>query len=82
MVRTVISLEEGDKQWLDRKAMEAGVTMTEIVRRAVRRLRKEDERAKQPGFGELVGAVRGTWKHGDGLAWQQALRGEWDEPRP
>lgn len=31
---------------------------------------------------ELLALTAGTWKHGDGLAWQAALRGEWDERRP
>ncbi len=75
MIRTVVSLDEDDKRWLDRRAEEEGVPMTELVRRAVRRLRAEDER---PTFDEVVEASRGIWKHGDGLAWQEKLRGEWD----
>jgi hypothetical protein len=36
MVRTVVSLDERDKEWLDRKAREQGVTTTTLVRQAVR----------------------------------------------
>lgn len=76
MVRTVISLDEDDKRWLDARANDEGVPMTELVRRAVRRFREVES---APTFDELIDAARGTWRHGDGLAWQRALRGEWDE---
>lgn len=75
MIRTVVSLDEDDKRWLDRRAQEEGVPMTELVRRAVRRLRAEEER---PSVDEVVEASRGIWKQGDGLKWQEELRREWD----
>lgn len=76
MVRTVISLEDDDKRWLDRMAAEEGVSMTEIVRRAVRLLRARTPTAPRSPD-ELLEATRGLWKAGDGLAWQQKLRREW-----
>ena len=82
MVRTVISLPEGDKDWLDRTADERGVSMTEVVREAVHRLREEKERAAKPTFRELLRAAAGTWTQGDGLEWQLKLRKEWDERSP
>ncbi|HTQ79202.1 MAG TPA: ribbon-helix-helix protein, CopG family, partial [Thermoanaerobaculia bacterium] len=41
MIRTIISLDPEDKLWLDRKAEEENVTMTELVRQAIRRYREE-----------------------------------------
>lgn len=76
MVKTVVSLDDDDKRWLDERARSEGLPMTELVRRAVRLYR---EAVEQPSFAELVRSVRGTWKHGDGLRWQMALREEWDE---
>jgi hypothetical protein len=81
MVRTVISLDERDKKWLDRKAKAERVTMTEMVRRAVRRLREEEERQTKPSFAELLDRTAGTWDHGDALDYQQRLREEWTRPR-
>lgn len=75
MVRTVISLDPEDKAWLDRKAKEEGTTMTEVVRRAVRRLRAAEER---PSLEELLRRSRGTWKHGDALEYQIRIRDEWE----
>jgi hypothetical protein len=76
MVRTVISLDDEDKAWLDRKAKEDNVAMTEVIRRAVRRLREEST-PKNRSLDELLRQTRGLWKKGDGLAYQRKLRSEW-----
>lgn len=76
MVRTVISLDEDDKLWLDRRAAEEGVPMTELIRRAVRLLRSQAP-AEHRSLDELLVATSGLWKHGDGLRYQERLRGEW-----
>jgi hypothetical protein len=76
MVRTVISLTEEEKRWLDEQAAQEGVAPTELVRRAIRLLR-----SRQPADGrsleELLRTTSGTWQHGDGLAYQQRVRDEW-----
>jgi hypothetical protein len=81
MVRTVISLDEADKQWLDERAAAEGVPMTEIIRRAVRRLREDRGADAASATGttteDLLERTRGTWQHGDGLEYQERLRGEW-----
>ena len=76
MIRTVISLDEADKRWLDQRAAEEGVPMTELIRRAVRLLRDQAPVEHQT-FEELLAATSGLWKHGDGLTYQERLRGEW-----
>ncbi len=76
MVRTVISLDESDKHWLDRKAAEEGVPMTQIVREAVQLLRQQD-RVSSRELERLVEQTSGLWKQGDGLVYQERLRGEW-----
>ena len=75
MIRTVISLDDDDKRWLDRRAEQQGVSMTELIRRAVRLLRgqtAEDYRSLE----ELLAATSGIWKQGDGLEYQTRLRDE------
>lgn len=79
MVRTVVSLDPEDKAWLDRKARQEGVPMTEIVRQAVRQLRERSESA--PRMERLLEKTRGMWKGDDGLAYQRRLRREWDRRR-
>jgi predicted transcriptional regulator len=76
MTRTVISLPDDQKAWLDRLARQQGVPMTRIVQRAVALLRAQME-AENPSFDALLDATSGTWERGDGLAWQRALRDEW-----
>lgn len=78
MIRTVISIDEEDKAWLDEQARREGVPMTEIVRQAVRLLR--DTRTRDtPSRTDLLAATRGVWRGGDGLTWQNRLREEWND---
>jgi len=76
MIRTVISLDEDDKRWLDRRAEHEGVPMTELIRRAVRLLRGQTAE-EYSSLEELLRATSGSWKHGDGLEHQKRLRDEW-----
>ena len=78
MVRTVVSLDPDDKHWLDQKAREERVTMTELVRQAVRLYRAEHENSRPP-VEDLLRRTSGLWKKGDGLEYQRAVRAEWEE---
>ncbi len=80
MVRTLISLDTDDKAWLDRVARAERVPMTQLVRRAIRRLREEQEAAPH-GFDRLLRETAGSWRRGDGLAYQRRLRAEWRRAR-
>ena len=78
MVRTVVSLDERDKKWLDRKAREKGVTMTTLVRQAVRELRLKGvtRDSAEPAFDEILRMTKGTWRKGDAAAWVRKMRRE------
>jgi hypothetical protein len=80
MVRTLISLDNDDKAWLDRAARAERVPMAKLVRRAIRRLRDEQEAAPD-GFDRLLRETAGTWRRGDGLAHQRRLRAQWDRAK-
>ncbi len=73
MVRTIISLDPEEKSWLDRKAQQTGVPMTELVRQAVRRMRRDEDASVD----RLLEQTRGLWRRGDGLSYQRRLRREW-----
>ena len=75
MARTLINLDEQAKAWLAQQAKAERVSMNEIVRRAVDRLRAEQERTHALAHG--LQHTAGIWKHGDGLDWQIRLRDEW-----
>ena len=81
MPRTVISLSEEDKAWLDFQAREERVPMTELVRRAVREYRERCDAAAGPSLEDLLERTRGGWRHGDGLRFQNAARDEWERRR-
>jgi len=78
MVRTIITLDDDDKAWLDRKARAERVPMTRLVQRAVKRLRKDSE-ASPSRFDALLRATAGMGKFGDGLKYQRRLRRQWDK---
>jgi len=77
MIRTVISLDAEDKAWLDRAARANRTRMTELVRRAIRQFRERSE-ADPAQFERLLRETAGSWKHGDGLAYQKRLRRDWN----
>ncbi|MGI5863973.1 MAG: ribbon-helix-helix protein, CopG family [Myxococcales bacterium] len=76
MIRTLVSLDEEDKAWLDRRAAAEGVPMTELIRRAVRLLRAHEE-PPAASLDELLDKTKGLWRRGDGLEYQRASRDEW-----
>ncbi|MBI2840302.1 MAG: ribbon-helix-helix protein, CopG family [Acidobacteria bacterium] len=80
MTRTIVSLDPQDKEWLDRMAKERDVPMTQIVRDAVRRLRREWS-AESPDFKEILRQTSGIWRKGDGLDYQRMRRREWQGRR-
>lgn len=76
MVRTLISLNDSDKRWLDQQAALQHVPMTEVVRQAVQALRAARQQSNDD-FHALLAGTAGIWRCGDGLAWQQNARDEW-----
>jgi hypothetical protein len=80
MIRTVISLEAEDKQWLEEQAKINQTTFGEIVRQAVKRMRLEehpDRQIKSTSFELTLSKTQGIWQGEDGLNFQQSLREEW-----
>lgn len=73
MIRTIISLEPDEKQWLERKAHSEGVPMTKLVREAIRRMRQQED----VSFEKLLNQTSGLWKKENGLSYQRRLRKEW-----
>jgi hypothetical protein len=80
MIRTLISLDDEDKRWLDRKAKEEGITMAQVVRTAVIRYREQCEReTAKPSIEELLRRTSGILQGLDGLEAQRRLRDEWEK---
>lgn len=77
MVRTVISLDDDDKSWLDEKSRSEHVPMTALVRKAIRHFRRSEAATSPEGVAALLEATKGVWRRGDGLAYQRRIRSEW-----
>lgn len=77
VVRTIIDLPPAQLDALDAWCRRDGISRAEAIRRAV---------AATVGQHAAVGreAAFGLWRDQpiDGLAWQERLRAEWDEPTP
>lgn len=78
MIRTLITLNDQDKAWLDRRARETGQPMTALVRDAVA-LYRAQQSGPDSDASTVLERTRGLWRQGDGLAWQRKLRAEWPE---
>ena len=72
--RTIITLSEEDKQWLESYSSAHQVSVAEAIRQGIRRL-KEGE--LQETYRVLVQSSKGLWKKGDGLKYQRKIRSEW-----
>jgi predicted transcriptional regulator len=74
-MRTLIDLPEDDIAWLDQAARERGRSRAALVRDAVARYRRDSS-------GDAIDRAFGVWRNredvGDGLAYQERLRREWD----
>lgn len=73
--RTIITLSEEDKIWLESYSKALNISVAEAIRQGIGRLR---EAKMQEGYERLVDDTRGLWKKGNGLKSQMDLRSEWD----
>jgi hypothetical protein len=73
MTRTVVAIDNDIKHWIDAKAAQEGVPMTELVRRALHLYRQHEEQSLE----RLLSETSGIWTAGDGLEYQRNLRDQW-----
>ena len=79
MIRTVISLDPNDKQWLDTMAKEKHISMAALIRNAIMAFRLQNENHLPNDTDLLLSKTKGIWPHQDGLNYQLNLRDEWDQ---
>ena len=73
-LRTIITISEDDKIWLESYSKTSGVSMAEAVRRGISELRKREEKNI---FRTLIKETQGIWNKEDGLEYQEKVRSEW-----
>jgi hypothetical protein len=71
--RTIITLPEEDKEWLESYSHANQISMAEAIRKGIHKL-KENE--VQETYRTLVQNTQGIWKQGDGLEYQRSMRSE------
>jgi hypothetical protein len=73
--RTIITISEEDKRWLESYSNLNRVSVAEAIRQGIRKL-KEAELFEN--YQILVQRTQGLWKKGDGLNFQKKIRAEWN----
>jgi len=72
--RTIITIPEKDKAWLEVFSKARGISLAEAIRRGIAGLKQKEERNI---YQKLVEETRGIWRKGEGLAYQERMRSEW-----
>jgi hypothetical protein len=73
-IRTIITLSEEDKRWLESYSNAHQVSLAEAIRQGIRRLKDAE---LQETYRVLVKSTKGLWKKADGLKYQRKIRSEW-----
>lgn len=72
--RTIITLPEEDKKWLDRYSRRKGISMAEAIRKGIAVLRQDESSSS---YSAALDTTQGIWTKGDGLEYQEKARKEW-----
>lgn len=70
-MRTLVEIPDDDIRWLDKQAVERGLSRTALVREAVTQLR---EGTSRKGVDAFMGMWRDRSDVGDGLSYQRRIR--------
>jgi len=73
--RIIISIPDEDKIWLEGYSKVHKISVAEAIRQGIEQLKRTK---RQQTYRQLAERTRGIWKKGDGLAYQEKLRGEWE----
>lgn len=77
MTRTIISLPEDEKRWLETYGKRHGISSAEVVRRAIGEFRRKKPEKK---LAAVLRETAGTWTsiRGDSREHIEAMREEWE----
>jgi len=73
--RITINIPDEDKLWLDGYAKVHKISVAEAVWKGIGVLKQEQ---RQTTYRKMLAVTFGTWKKGDGLAYQGEMRAEWE----
>jgi len=72
--RTIITIPDDYKVWLESYSKAYNVSISEAVRRGIFILKETMEKNT---YQTLLKNTKGLWKKGDGLKYQKKIRAEW-----
>ena len=72
--RMIITISDNDKLWLENYSRSYSISMAEVIRRGIARLKIEEG---QSTYERIVKHTRGIWQKEEGLEYQIKLRNEW-----
>ena len=76
MVRTIVTIEESDKRWLDRYSGRHGQSTAQTIRVAIKEFQKK---TREKGYHGVLKDTAGLLKgHGDSVRFVRNLREEWE----
>ena len=76
MVRTIVTIEEHDKRWLDRYSGNHHQSTAETIRMAIKEFQKKtQEKDRQRALKDTAGLLKGK---DDSVRFVRKLREEWD----
>ncbi len=81
MIRTIISLDNDEKKWLDRMAKKKHVSMAHIIRTAIYEYRKKYKDNMPTDLDALLSQTKNIWENKDGLEYQSEIRHEWGKKK-
>jgi hypothetical protein len=73
--RTIITLPDEDKVWLEGYSRTRNISMAEAIRQGIRKLK---ESMQPDNYRNVLNQTKGKWKAGDGLEYQKKIRSEWN----
>jgi hypothetical protein len=74
--RTIITISDKDKSWLEAYSKSRGISIAETIRRGISELR---EKEAEDLYKTVVLETQGIWEAGDGMEYQEKIRTEWGE---
>ena len=74
-IRTIITISEDDKKWLESYSSLHHLSVAEAIRRGIKKLIDAEF---LENYQTLVRNSKGLWNKGEGLAYQKQIRSEWN----
>ena len=72
--RTIVTVSDEEKLWLENYSRTLGISMAEAIRRGIARLKVQEGKST---YQRIVKDSKGIWRKGNGLEYQKKLRSEW-----